>query len=154
MANAGPGTNGSQFFITTVPTPHLDGKHVVFGRVVAGKSVVRRAEATPTANGDRPVEPVTIVDCGVVEGVSAPCRALTSRRPAKSSLRMLTLLLAQGAPYGIAPDASDAFEDYPEDAPEKLEESPPECLRIAGALRALGNERFGKGEFEGALESE
>jgi peptidyl-prolyl isomerase D len=66
MANAGPNTNGSQFFLTTVPTPHLNGKHVVFGRVIRGKGVVRRVERTPTAAQDSPVQPVTIVDCGEI----------------------------------------------------------------------------------------
>ncbi|NXD32564.1 PPID isomerase, partial [Spelaeornis formosus] len=63
MANAGPGTNGSQFFITTVPTPHLDNKHVVFGRVLHGRSVVRLIEESPV-QGDSPTEEIVIRDCG------------------------------------------------------------------------------------------
>ena len=63
MANSGPNTNGSQFFITTEKTDWLDGKHVVFGHVIDGMDVVRKVEATGSQSG-KTSKKIVIEDCG------------------------------------------------------------------------------------------
>ncbi|EFJ44933.1 hypothetical protein VOLCADRAFT_64147 [Volvox carteri f. nagariensis] len=95
MANAGPNTNGSQFFICTVPCPWLNGKHVVFGRVVEGMTTVKRMEVVGQRSG-KPSRRVTITDCGQVRVSGRVCYACregpighTNQRAAMSSAVVL-----------------------------------------------------------------
>merc|ERR1712137_668998 len=118
MANAGPGTNGSQFFVTTVNTPHLDGKHVVFGEVISGKSIIRQVENTPVGENDKPEMDAIIEDCGVLD--AAVDLAEFTKKKADST--------------------GDAYEDFPEDQKKQDEQwKGTEIVAIVEDLKTMGN---------------
>lgn len=138
------GTNGSQFFVTTVPTPHLDGKHVVFGEVLDGKGIVREVENMKVQN-DKPIKDVTIIgkshrlyrgtdiyvvyttDCGQLSGDDA----VTSSK-------------------NVPDSTGDPYEDFPEDQAGEIKA--PETCKIANELKDFGNKAFKTGDLNLALD--
>lgn len=131
MANAGANTNGSQAFITCGPTPHLNGKHVVFGEVIQGKRLVRVIEKIETDDYDKPKKEVKIEDCGILPSdyqVPADAEATPADK------------------YG------DNYEENLSDDIKVDLKDVNSVLKAVEAVKAIGTQQFKEKNFEVALE--
>ncbi|QPG75538.1 hypothetical protein FOA43_002893 [Brettanomyces nanus] len=124
MANSGPNTNGSQFFITTAPTPHLNGKHVVFGQVITGKSIVRQIERQETDKGDKPLKACIISDCGI---------------------------LKEGDPTKFVDETGDPFEESLKDEFSVDEKDSESVFTAVKEIKQFGTDSYKKGNLKLAL---
>ena len=146
MANAGPNTNGSQFFLCTVATPFLNGKHTVFGQVLEGYNVIKAVEACGSRGGDTSGD-IIIGDCGVVAasgakfgGVRVAPAGARARRPhrrrrrrARALLRESRRLADRRVPQGCAARRARR-------APRRQGHRLPRRLRVSHRSRRVGIE--------------
>jgi len=125
MSNSGKNTNGSQFYITTAESPHLDGKHVVFGKVFKGMGVIKRLQKVFTDDQDRPRTKCTIYNCGE---------------------------LVPGEENGLIThaDSKDIYPDYPEDM--GIDMTVERIIKISHDIKSSGNALYMQGRSKKAIQ--